>query len=165
MRTSKTLELAVGIFVALGLAAFLMLALKVSDITQLRDEQGYAITANFQNIGGLKVGAPVTLAGVRIGRVTDIGIDPQSYEAVVQLTIAPRYDRLPLDTSASILTAGLLGEQYVGLEPGGDEEYLHNGGKITLTQSALVVEQLVGRFLTSKAGSDDKSKGNAKPKE
>ena len=162
MRTSKTLELAVGIFVALGLAAFLMLALQVSDITRLRSEQGYAITANFQNIGGLKVGSPVTLAGVRIGRVTDIGIDPQSYEAIVQLTIAPRYDRLPIDTSASILTAGLLGEQYVGLEPGGSEDYLHNGSKVTLTQSALVVEQLVGRFLTSKAGSSDKSKGNDK---
>lgn len=164
MRTSKTLELAVGIFVALGLAAFLMLAFQVSDITRLRSEQGYAITANFQNIGGLKVGAPVTLAGVRIGRVTDIGIDTQSYEAIVQLTIAPRYDHLPIDTSASILTAGLLGEQYVGLEPGGSEEYLGSGGRITLTQSALVVEQLVGRFLTGRAGSGNNSKEGDKPK-
>lgn len=158
MRTTKTLELVVGIFVALGLAAFLMLAMKVSDITRLSSGPSYTVTANFQNIGGLKVGAPVTLAGVRIGRVSAIDIDKQNYEAVVKLIIDARYDRLPVDSSASIFTAGLLGEKYIGLEPGGAEEYLKNGSKITLTQSALVVEQLIGRLVTNKVGSGDKSK-------
>ncbi len=164
MRTSKTVELVVGAFVALGLAAFFMLALKVSDITQLSSGPSYTVTANFQNIGGLKVGSPVTLAGVRIGRVSGINIDQQTYEAVVKLTIEARYNRLPVDTSASILTSGLLGEQYVGLEPGGTQEYLKDDSKITLTQSALVVEKLVGQLLTGKAGSDDKSKPDDKPK-
>ena len=158
MRTTKTLELVVGIFVALGLAAFFMLAMKVSDITRLSSGPSYTVTANFQNIGGLKVSAPVTLAGVRIGRVSAIYIDAQTYEAVAQLTIDAKYDHLPVDSSASVLTAGLLGEKYVGLEPGGAEEYLKNGGKITLTQSALVVEQLIGRLVTNKIGADDKSK-------
>jgi phospholipid/cholesterol/gamma-HCH transport system substrate-binding protein len=165
MRTSKTLELVVGAFVALGLAAFFMLALKVSDITRLSSGPSYTVTADFQNIGGLKVGSPVTLAGVRIGQVGDINIDQQTYEAVVKLTIEARYNRLPVDTSASILTSGLLGEQYVGLEPGGAQEYLKDGSKITLTQSALVMEKLVGQLLTTgKAGSDDKSKPDDKPK-
>jgi phospholipid/cholesterol/gamma-HCH transport system substrate-binding protein len=157
MHTTKTLELMVGIFVALGLVAFFMLAMKVSDITRLGSGPSYTVTANFQNIGALKVGAPVTLAGVRIGRVSAISIDAQTYEAVVQLRIDATYDHLPVDSSASILTAGLLGEKYVGLEPGGAEQYLKNGSKITLTQSALVVEQLIGRLITSKIGADDKS--------
>lgn len=159
MRTSKTLELVVGAFVALGLAAFLMLAFKVSDITRLQPGPSYTVTATFQNIGGLKVQSPVTLAGVRIGRVSDISIDTQTYEAVVKMNIDAQYDRLPEDTSASILTSGLLGEQYIGLEPGGAPEYLKDGSRIMLTQSALVVEQLVGRLLTG----GGKSKSNDKP--
>lgn len=107
----KNLELAVGLFVALGLAAFLMLALKVSDLTSFGDDEGYRVTAKFENIGGLKTQAPVTLSGVRIGRVVHIGLDPQSYEAVVTLLINPKYNQLPDDSGASILTAGLLGEQ------------------------------------------------------
>lgn len=145
----KNLELAVGLFVALGLAAFLMLALKVSDLTSFGDEKGYRITAKFENIGGLKVQAPVTLSGVRVGRVVGIGLDPQSYEAVVTLLINPKYDQLPDDSSASILTAGLLGEQYIGLDPGGMDTYLKNGGTIKLTQSALVLEKLIGRLFAN----------------
>lgn len=151
MRTSKTLELTVGLFVALGLAAFFMLAMRVSNITSLNDG-GYKITANFENIGGLKVRSPVTLAGVTIGRVADIAIDKASYEAIVQLSIDPRYDQLPTDSSASIFTSGLVGEQYIGLEPGGMDEYLQDGDSIDLTQSALVIEQLVGRLLTNVVG-------------
>ncbi len=149
MRTSKTLELVVGLFVALGLAAFFLLAMKVSDITTLGNEEGYTVTALFENIGGLKVRSPVTLAGVRIGRVTGIDIDERTYEAVVKFLIDEKYDRLPVDSSASIFTAGLVGEQYIGLDPGGMDEYLKEGSVIRLTQSALVIEQLVGRLLTS----------------
>ena len=150
----KNLELMVGLFMALGLAAFLLLALKVSDLTSIGNDQGYRITARFENIGGLKVRAPVTLGGVRIGRVIGIDLDRQSYEAVVTLSIDSRYDRLPTDSGASILTSGLLGEQYVGLEPGGMESYLKDGSVIKLTQSALVLEKLIGRVLTSTASGD-----------
>ena len=146
---TKQLELIVGLFVALGLAAFFMLAMKVSDITNLGDNNGYVISANFENVGGLRERSPVTLAGVRIGRVAAIKIDKQTYEAVVALSINAEYDELPVDTAASILTAGIIGEQYVGLEPGGAEDYLKNGDKIKLTQPALVLERLIGRFLTS----------------
>ena len=150
----KNLELTVGAFVALGLAAFLLLALKVSDIASIGEDKGYRITARFENIGGLKIRAPVTLGGVRIGRVVDIDLDPQSFEAVVALSIEPQYDHLPTDSSASILTSGLLGEQYVGLEPGGTDSYLKNGGTLKLTQSALVLEKLIGRMFTNAATGD-----------
>lgn len=150
----KNLELMVGLFIILGLAAFLLLALKVSDLTSLGNDQGYRITARFENIGGLKARAPVTLAGVRIGRVIQIDLDPQSYEAVVSLSIDRQYDRLPTDSGASILTSGLLGEQYVSLEPGGMDSYLREGSVIKLTQSALVLEKLIGRVLTSIASDD-----------
>lgn len=150
----KNLELMVGLFVALGLVAFLILVLKVSDLTSLGNDQGYRITARFENIGGLKVRAPVTLSGVRIGRVVGIDLDPKTYEAVVTLSVDPRHNRLPTDSGASILTSGLLGEQYVGLEPGGMDTYLKDGSVIKLTQSALVLEKLIGRVLTGTAAGD-----------
>jgi phospholipid/cholesterol/gamma-HCH transport system substrate-binding protein len=148
----KNLELAVGAFVALGIAAFFMLALQVSDLTSLGDERGYQVTARFENIGGLRVRAPVTMGGVRIGRVVGIDLDPQTYEAVVTLSLDPRFDQIPTDSSASILTSGLLGEQYIGLEPGGMDRYLTEGSTLRLTQSALVLEKLIGRMLTNTAG-------------
>lgn len=157
MGNLKKLELAVGAFVALGLAAFFMLAMKVSNIADLGEDKGYKVTARFENIGGLKVRAPVTLGGVRIGRVAGIDLDPKSYEAVVTLSIDPRYDRLPSDSSASILTSGLLGEQYVGLEPGGMDDALKNGASLKLTQSALVLEKLIGRLLTNAVSGDKPS--------
>ncbi len=149
MPTSRIVEIAVGAFIALGLAALFMLAMKVSDITALGDDSGYRIHARFENVGGLKVRAPVTMAGVRIGRVAAITIDPQSFEAVATLVIRPQYANLPEDSNASILTAGLVGEQYVGLEPGGADRVLKDGDTIKLTQSALVIEKLVGRFLAN----------------
>ena len=149
---TRTIELTVGVFVALGLAALLMLAMKVSNLSRLTEGEGYHVTARFANIGGLKVRAPVTMAGVRIGRVTGIRFDEQTYEALVELTIQNQYDRLPEDTSASIYTAGLLGEQYVSLEAGAEDRFLKQGDDIRLTQSALVLERLVGQFLFSKAG-------------
>ena len=148
---SKTVEVGVGVFVAIGIAALFMLAMKVSNISALSDPDGYEITARFDNIGGLKVRSPVTMAGVRIGRVSDIGFDGQTFEAVVRLSLLPQYDQIPADSSASIFTAGLLGEQYIGLEPGGEERYLKQGDEIVLTQSALVLEQMIGQFLYNKA--------------
>ncbi len=151
MNTTRALEIGVGLFVAAGLGALFVLAMKVSNLSAFNQADGYEIVARFDNIGGLKVRAPVTAGGVRVGRVAAIDYDSERYEAVVRLAIEPRFDRLPRDTSASIFTAGLLGEQYVGLEPGGDERYLGSGDEIRITQSALVLEQVVGQFLFSKA--------------
>jgi phospholipid/cholesterol/gamma-HCH transport system substrate-binding protein len=146
MPLRKTLELVVGLFVVLGVAAFFWLAIKVSDISRLNEQDGYKVSARFENVGGLKARSAISVAGVLIGRVTAIDIDKETYEAVVTMSLNPDYP-LPTDTSASILTAGLLGEQYIGLEPGGMTDYLKDGDEIELTQSALVLERLVGQFL------------------
>lgn len=151
MFQSKTVEIGVGLFVALGLAALFMLAMKVSNLAAFSGGGGYDVVARFQNVGGLKVRAPVTMGGVRVGRVRAIDYDDRSYQAVVTLDVESRWGRIPADSTASIFTAGLLGEQYVSLDPGGDEEYLAQGSEIKLTQSALVLEQIVGQFLFSKA--------------
>lgn len=151
MQNSRLLEIGVGLFVLVGLGALLFLALKVSNISAFQQAKGYDVTARFQNVGGLKVRAPVTLAGVPVGRVEDIAVDPKTFEARVVLTISDKYANLPQDTSASIFTAGLLGEQYIGLQPGGMEQTLKPGDEIMLTQSAVVLEQLIGQFLYSKA--------------
>ena len=152
---SKTLEIWVGLFVAAGLVALFMLAMQVSNLSMVGENEGYEVTARFENISGLKVRAPVTMAGVEIGRVADIGFDAQTFQAVVTLRIRKRYDDLPQDTAASIYTSGLLGEKYVGLEPGGALEPLEDGDEIELTQSSLVLEQLIGQFLFSKATEGD----------
>ncbi len=151
MIQSKQTEILVGLFVAAGLAALFMLAMKVSNLGDFTDEKGYQVTANFQNIGGLKPRSPVSMAGVRVGRVAEIKLDPETYDAVVTLNIYSQYDNIPLDSSASIFTAGLLGEQYIGLEAGADDFYLADGDEITLTQPAVVLEQIIGQFLYSKA--------------
>lgn len=144
----RTAEIAVGVFVALGLVALFFLAAKVSNLGDLGGEQGYPVTARFDNIGGLKVRAPVAMAGVRVGRVSAIELDKSTFQAVVTLTLNPDYP-LPLDSSASILTAGLLGEQYIGLQAGADSEHLQAGDSIELTQSALILERLVGQFVNN----------------
>lgn len=151
MLDSRSVEIWVGLLVAAGLAALFVLAMQVSNLTVINEDGGYSVTARFQNVSGLKVRAPVTMAGVRIGRVTDISFDPKIFEAVVTLRIGGRYNALPADTSASVFTAGLLGEKYISLEPGGDDAVLKNGSEIRLTQSSLVLEQLIGQFLFSKA--------------
>jgi phospholipid/cholesterol/gamma-HCH transport system substrate-binding protein len=151
MQQTKMMEIAVGFFIACGMAALFVLAMKVSNIASIGDNNGYVLTAHFDNIGGLKVRAPVTVSGVRIGRVTGVGYDEESYQAVVTLKIEDKFRRLPVDSTANIYTAGLLGEQYVALQPGFNESYLKNGGVITHTQSALVMEQLIGQFLFQKA--------------
>ncbi|WP_349676202.1 MULTISPECIES: outer membrane lipid asymmetry maintenance protein MlaD [unclassified Methylophaga] len=148
---SKSTEITVGMFVAAGIAALFMLAMKVSNLGDLTEESGYELIAEFENIGGLKVRSPVTMAGVRVGRVANITLDPQTFDAKVTLNMYPQFDNIPLDTSASIYTSGLLGEQYIGLVAGAEDESLKNGDVITLTQPALVLEQVIGQFLYSKA--------------
>lgn len=148
----RTMEIGVGLFVAAGLAALFVLAMKVSNLSSFAgDENVYNVVARFDNVGGLKVRSPVSVGGVRVGRVSDIEFDNRTFEAVVTLSISDRYDQFPTDTAAQIFTAGLLGEQYVGLEPGGAEEVLKDGDEVQLTQSALVLEQIIGQFLYSKA--------------
>ena len=151
MVNRKTLELWVGLFVAAGILALAMLAFKVGNLTSADVLDGYRLTARFDNVGGLKVKAAVTVAGVRIGRVTGISFDDQKYQAVVTMDIDGRYQNIPKDSSATILTSGLLGDQYIGIEPGGDEAYLKDGDTIMRTQSALVLEKLVGQVLFNKA--------------
>jgi phospholipid/cholesterol/gamma-HCH transport system substrate-binding protein len=151
MMNSRTVQIWVGIFVVAGMVSLLMLSMKVSNISVFTENKGYEVKANFENIGGLKVRSPVTMAGVAVGRVSDIGFDRDTYEAVVTLTIQDQFNNIPEDTSASIFTAGLLGEQYIGLEPGGAEKFLATGSEIKLTQSAVVLEQLIGQFLVSQA--------------
>ena len=146
----KLLDLWVGFFVLLGFAALLFLALRVANLSAASFAETYQLTAKFDNIGGLKVRGPVKSAGVVVGRVTDIRFDPESYEAVATLTIDSRY-RFPKDTFASILTAGLLGEQYVGLDAGGDETMFKSGDVVAKTQSAVVLEKLIGQFMFTKA--------------
>ncbi len=147
MQQCKTLELLVGLFVASGIVALFFLAMHVSNLNPLTEDEGYTIYARFENSGGLKVKSPVSIAGVRIGRVTNIRFDTQTYESIVEMRIGKQYNTLPDDTSASILTAGLLGEQYVGLNAGGSEDYLEDGSVIEYTQSAIVLEKLIGQFL------------------
>ena len=147
----RTVEISVGLFVAAGLAALFMLAMKVSNLANYTGADGYMISARFDNIGGLKVRSPVSASGVRIGQVVGIEYDTEGYEARVTMSIDPQYNKFPVDTAASVLTSGLLGEQFIGLLPGAEEEYLKNGSEIELTQSALVLEQIVGQFLYSKA--------------
>jgi phospholipid/cholesterol/gamma-HCH transport system substrate-binding protein len=145
----RYLEVSVGLFVLLGIAALFYLAIQVSNIAEYRDRDTYQVVAYFDHIGGLKVRAPVTVSGVRIGRVAQITYDPERFQARVTLAIQAGQDYLPADTQASIFTAGLLGEQYIALEPGGDDEMLADGDELLFTQSALVLENMIGRVLTN----------------
>ena len=152
-----TLDLWVGIFVTIGIAAVVFLALRVGNLTTFTTTPGYRLEAKFDNIGGLKLRAPVKAAGVVIGRVESIRFDPQTYQANVQMRIDPAA-KFSADTIASILTSGLLGEVYVGLDAGGDTKMLSDGGMITKTQSAVVLEKLIGQFLFDKASEGAKTK-------
>lgn len=136
---------------AAGFVALFFLAMQVSNLGSVGDDEGYRVVAYFDNIGGLKAKAPVTMAGVEVGRVTAITYDQKNYQAQVNLVIYNRFDEIPDDTIAKILTAGLLGEQYLGLDPGGSENMLKQDMEIKLTQSALVLEDVIGQFIYSKA--------------
>ena len=155
-----TLDLWVGFFVVIGMAALLFLALKVGNLGAANGVPTYAVSAQFDNIGGLKVRAPVKSAGVVVGRVIDINFDTKTFRAQVSFAIDERY-QFPRDTIATILTSGLLGEQYVGLEPGGDEEPLKPGETVQITQSAVVLEKLIGQFLFNKASETPAANGSA----
>ena len=148
----STIDLWVGIFVTIGIGAIVFLALKVGNLTTLDAKPSYRLVANFDNIGGLKLRAPVKAAGVIVGRVESVKLDPKTYEAVVTLKIDNGY-QFSKDTIAAILTSGLLGEVYIGLDAGGDSVMLADGATIAKTQSAVVLEKLIGQFLFDKAGS------------
>jgi len=151
------IDLWVGIFVAIGLAALLFLALKVGNLSASDVGETYVLEARFDNIGGLKVRAPVKSAGVVVGRVGEIRFDAENYVALVSLRIDRRY-RFPRDTFATINTSGLLGEQYVGLDVGGETEMLKDGETLKKTQSAMVLEKLIGQFMFNKAAEEDVKK-------
>ena len=152
------LDLWVGLFVCAGIAALLVLAMKVGNVSSIGlGGESYTVYANFDNIGGLKPRAPVKSAGVVVGRVAAIGFDNTRFNARVELTIEKKF-QFPKDTTASILTSGLLGEQYIGLEAGGDSANLANGESLKLTQSAVVLEKLISQFLYSKAAEGDTAK-------
>ncbi|HEV2610135.1 MAG TPA: outer membrane lipid asymmetry maintenance protein MlaD [Noviherbaspirillum sp.] len=146
----KSLDLWVGLFVLLGAAALFFLAMKAGNMSSMSFSDTYTVTTRFDNIGGLKPRAPVKSAGVVVGRVADIRFDDKSFKALVTLDLDSGY-KFPKDSSAKILTSGLLGEQYIGLEPGGDTNNLAAGDRITMTQSAIVLENLISQFLFSKA--------------
>lgn len=149
--TSRKVEILVGLFVAAAIVAFFMLAMSVSNMSSYGGGESYQLIATFDNIGGLKVRSPVAAGGVRIGRVSDIKYNNDTYEAEVTMSIESQYAKFPTDTAASILTSGLLGEQFIGFQPGAEDDYLKEGDIIDLTQSAMVLEQIIGQFLYSKA--------------
>ena len=160
MRKSA-IDVWVGLFVAVGMLAMLFLALKVGNMSAVSFTPTYMVSARFDNIGGLKPRAPVKSAGVVVGRIADIRFDDTSYQATVTMTIEKIY-KFPKDSSAKILTSGLLGEQYIGLEAGGDDQMLADGGMITQTQSAVVLENLISRLLYNKAADSGQDKGDPK---
>ena len=151
MQHTGTQDTLVGLFVASGIVGLFFLAMQVSNLSSFVEEDSYTITARFENSGGLKVKSPVSAAGVKIGKVSNISFDPKTYQSVVQMNINSQYNTLPDDTTASIFTAGLLGEQYVNLEPGGSDVYLQNDGEIEITQSAIILEKAIGQFLFKSA--------------
>ena len=153
----STIDLWVGIFVAAGFAGLLFLALKVGNLASFSTAKTYEVKATFSNIGGLKVRAPVKSAGVVVGRIADVRFDNESFEAIVIMNLEAVY-QFPRDTTAKILTSGLLGEQYVGLEAGGDGVMLKSGDRLRLTQSAVVLENLISQFLFKSAAEDKGAK-------
>ncbi|MGB6604882.1 MAG: outer membrane lipid asymmetry maintenance protein MlaD [Steroidobacteraceae bacterium] len=164
MRANRTLEIGTGLFVLLGFAALLFLTtqLPASGLKLGGARPGYHVTADFDNIGDLKVGSPVTMSGVTVGEVTGIRFDSKQYKAVVGMRIDPQYNQIPDDSFASIQTQGLLGGKYIGISPGGSDTYLKNGSNIDQTQSALVLENLINKFFANSAskGSDSQAQGS-----
>ena len=152
MRATRAIELGTGMFVLLGFAALFFLVTQITNREIGFGDTGFRLTASFEQVGGLKPGAPVSMSGVTVGRVESIDYDFTSYQAKVVLRINGSYDRIPDDSDASIFTAGLLGGQYVGISPGGSETFFKGGDRIEFTQSAIVLENLISKFLFSRAG-------------
>ncbi len=157
----RSIEILVGLFVVLGLAALVFVSLKAANLTSFTNGETYTLQARFDNIGGLKVRAPVRSAGVVVGRVTAIKLDPKTYQGVVTLQVSSNV-QFPKDSSAKILTSGLLGDQYIGIEPGADDKNFVAGDVIKQTQSAVVLENLIGQFLFSKAADAGSGDGGDK---
>ncbi|SRR6056297_301431 len=149
MQQTRAVELGTGLFVFMGILALFFLTTRVSSFDSQVGAEGYELTARFDQVGTLKERAPVSISGVPIGRVTDIEFDSERLEAVVTMRISSRYDRIPEDSDASILTSGILGGQYIGLQPGGSDDYFGDGDEISFTQSAVVLEQLISKYLFS----------------
>jgi phospholipid/cholesterol/gamma-HCH transport system substrate-binding protein len=155
MRPSRTIDLSTGLFVLLGFAAILFLVTQITNREFSLSTGGtFHVNAQFENIGGLKTGAPVSMSGVTIGRVESIGFDMDALKAIVTLRIDGRYDRIPEDSYANIFTAGLLGGQYIDIDPGGSDQYLREGTRIEATQDAIVLENLISKYLFSQAGKE-----------
>lgn len=152
------LEFGVGIFIIAALSALVVLAFKVSGLTNMGDAHTYVLRADFDNIGDLKVRAPVTLSGVKVGTVSDIELNNETYRAVVTLSISDRFRNFPADTSASIFTQGLLGSNYISLSPGYENQILQPGSRIETTHSALILENLIGQLIFNLTGDKDKNK-------
>ena len=155
MRQTRAVEVGTGLFVLLGLGALFFLTTQTTGGDDFSADEIYTVEARFENIGSLRARAPVAMSGVTIGRVTSVTFDTVALEAVVEFVIDARYDQIPDDSDASILTAGILGSQYIGLQAGGSDLYLEDGSEVLFTQSAIVLENLIGKFLVS-SGSGDK---------
>jgi phospholipid/cholesterol/gamma-HCH transport system substrate-binding protein len=162
MRATRSLELGTGLFVLLGFAAlfFLTTQLPASGL-KVGNKPGYHVVAEFDNVGDLKGGSPVTMAGVRVGEVESISFDPKSFKAVAKLRIDPQFNQIPEDSDASIQTQGLLGGKYIGLGPGGSDTFLKEGSRIEFTQSAIVLESLVNKFFANMASSESDDSGGS----
>ncbi len=147
MRANYKVEVASGIFLLLGIAALVWLAMRATDFGQDISDETYMVSARFANVGDLRGRAPVKIGGVTVGLVESIVLDPVTFEALVNMEIDSRFNEIPNDTGASVLTSGILGDRYIGLEPGGSPDALQNGDELFITQSAIVLEQLVGKYL------------------
>lgn len=155
MQQTRAVEFGTGLFVFLGVLALFFLTTRVTNFDSYSGDEGYTLTGRFDNVGSLKLRSPVAMSGVTIGRVASIEFDPQMLEAVVTMRIDSRYSQIPDDSDASILTQGILGGQYIGLEPGGSPEFFQDNDEIQFTQSALVLEQLISKYLFSQADKKD----------
>ena len=155
MNAKNSVEFMAGLFLLLGIAALVVLATAATDAGTSLRSGSYNLTASFTNIGDLKLRAPVTIGGVTIGSVEAIELDPESFEALVSIKVNSAFSELPDDSSASILTSGILGDQYIGLEPGGSPDFLQEGDEILITQPALVIEQLIGKYLFNTGNSEE----------
>jgi phospholipid/cholesterol/gamma-HCH transport system substrate-binding protein len=156
MQQTRAVEIGTGLFVLLGMSALFFLTTQTTGGERFSADQTFEVLANFENIGSLKPRAPVAMSGVTIGRVTEVSFNPVTLQANVKMIIDSQYDQIPDDSDASILTAGLLGSQYIGLQAGGSDTYLENGSEIYLTQSAIVLENLIGKFLVNSGSEDSK---------
>jgi len=158
MRANYKVELASGVFLLLGLVALMWLAMRATDFGQKIGDDTYIISARFANIGDLRERAPIKIGGVLVGMVKSVELDTESFEAVVKMSIATQFNQIPSDTGASVLTSGVLGDRYIGLEPGGAPDVLVEGDELYITQSALILEQIIGKYLFN-TGSKDTEKG------